>query len=123
MYKRQPGGQHVNKTASKVTLRFSIENSASLTPEQKIAVMQHPDVQSRVNSAGEIVIHVQSSRSQLQNKETALAKLNTLIGESLRPVKPRKPTKPSSAVERKRVEDKRRKGALKFSRARRGEED
>lgn len=111
-----PGGQNVNKVNSKVELRFNVQQSNSLTDMEK----QHIIVRckNRINNDGEIIVTAQVERSQLQNKEQALKKFFMLIEAALKPVKKRKPTKPSRSSIEKRLKNKKLKSEIKSSRGR-----
>jgi len=115
-----PGGQHVNTTSTAVQLRFDVRHSPSL-PE---AVRQRLErlAGRRLTRDGVIVLVAQGQRSQLRNREEALARLIDLIREAARPPVPRKKTKPTKASKRRRVDDKKRHGAIKSLR-RKGPED
>ena len=115
-----PGGQHVNTTSTAVQLRFDVRHSPSL-PE---AVRQRLErlAGRRLTRDGVIVLVAQGQRSQLRNREEALARLIELIREAARPPVPRKKTKPTKASKRRRVDDKKRHGAIKSLR-RKGPED
>ncbi|MEO5582613.1 MAG: alternative ribosome rescue aminoacyl-tRNA hydrolase ArfB [Saprospiraceae bacterium] len=87
-----PGGQHVNKTESKVSLYFNIDAS-NLTREQQIIL--HQKYPTRINTAGELYMQSYASRSQSANKEAAILKLQSLIDQALVPPKKRYKTKRS----------------------------
>lgn len=99
-----PGGQNVNKVSSKIELRFNLYTSTCLTEEEKNIIAQK--LSNRINNEGELIIVSQSERSQLQNKETVIERFYTLLEESLKPVKKRKPTKPSLASKIRRLDHK-----------------
>jgi ribosome-associated protein len=99
-----PGGQNVNKVSSKIDLRFNVSASSLLDEEEKEIVLQK--LTARINNEGELIIVSQSERSQLQNKELAIEKFYTLIEAALKPVRKRKPTKPSYASKMLRLEHK-----------------
>jgi ribosome-associated protein len=109
-----PGGQNVNKVNSKVELRFDIPNSSLLTEEQKEILLQK--LASKINTDGQLSIVSQRDRSQLANKEDAVSKLYTLIARALKPVKPRKKTRPSAGSIEKRLTTKRIKSETKQNR-------
>jgi len=95
------GGQHVNKTESKVELVFDVVQSAALTDEQKFVLCSRLE-----KELIDGVLHVISfeQRSQIKNKEIAVKKLFQTLEKALKPVKKRKKTKPSkAALEKKRV--------------------
>ena len=105
-----PGGQHVNKVASAIQLRFDIPAS-SLPDYLKERLMQLND--SRINNDGILIIKSQRHRSQKKNKNNALARLQALIRKALYIPKSRIPTKPSPAVKEKRIESKKKRSQLK----------
>jgi ribosome-associated protein len=97
---RGPGGQHVNKTASKIELKFQIETSEALTNNEKERLLKK--LRSRISQDGWIGLQCGETRSQHRNKSIAIARLLTLLNENLKVAKARKKTKPSkSAVERR----------------------
>lgn len=100
-----PGGQNVNKVSSKAQLRWYVGGSAAFTDEQKALIRAFAG--SRLTKEDEIVLAAESERSQLQNKEEAIRRLQELVRMALTPKKKRKPTKVSRAQKRKRVESKR----------------
>jgi ribosome-associated protein len=100
------GGQNVNKVNTKVTLRWDLAQSVVASAEQKEILLRK--LASRLTTEGVLVLTAQESRSQLQNKEAVLIKLDHLLEVAFRPVKIRKPSKPSKAAKKKRVEGKRR---------------
>jgi ribosome-associated protein len=116
-----PGGQHVNTTSTAVQLRFDVRHSPSL-PE---AVRQRLErlAGRRLTRDGVLVLVAQGQRSQLRNREEALARLVDLIREAARPPVPRKKTKVSKAAKRRRVDDKKRHGTLKSLRRSRTSDD
>lgn len=105
-----PGGQHVNKVASAIQLRFDISTS-SLPDYLKERLLKLND--SRINGDGILVIKSQQHRSQKKNKDNALARLQSLISSVLSVPKSRIPTKPTIASQEKRIESKKRHGQLK----------
>lgn len=104
------GGQNVNKVASAVHLRFDILHS-SLPPFYKERLMGLND--QRISKDGVLIIKAQSFRTLELNKEDALARLKELIQEAVKPVKARRPTKPTRAAKRKRLDKKTQKGKTK----------
>jgi ribosome-associated protein len=106
-----PGGQHVNKTSSRVSLRWSIRNSNALTDEEKALIIVR--LKSRLVGEDELLIHVESERSQYKNRQIAKERLIKLVREALRPKKPRVATKPSTSAKNKRITNKKRHGTLK----------
>lgn len=111
-----PGGQGVNTTDSRVELRWSIEGSTSLSPQQKDILREHTKMNARkriVPDSDELKFVCVSERSQLQNKRDCLNRLNAFLREALTPEEERIETKKSKGVkarERRASEaDKRRK--------------
>src|SRR5690606_31675619 len=98
------GGQNVNKVASAAHLRFDAANSRALPDECKARLLTLRD--QRVTSDGVVVIKAQQYRSLDRNRTAALERLRLLILKALEKPRPRKPTKPSKAAERRRLEEK-----------------
>ena len=109
-----PGGQNVNKVASAVQLRFDAANSPALSDSvfQRLRSLAG----SRMTREDVIVLTARRYRSQDRNRQDALERLITLVGEAATPPKQRRPTKPSAASRRRGVESKRRQGELKKQR-------
>jgi ribosome-associated protein len=103
-----PGGQHANVTASRIEAVFEIDESASLSPEQKSRL--------RARFGPRVTAVAQDSRSQSRNRELAIARLQERVAAALRPRKRRRPTKPSGAARERRIAAKRRRSDLKRSR-------
>ena len=110
-----PGGQHVNKTESRITVRWNVLASVALNDEQKERVLQK--LQSRLTSDGYLIINEGGSRSQQQNKEVVLARLAEEIRKALHVPKKRMATKVSAGVKKKRVDSKRLHGGIKKMRS------
>ena len=106
-----PGGQHVNKVNSKVTLRWMIPSSKAITEEHKIVLLVK--LKNQLTKDGELILSAQESRSQLKNKEVVLAKLELLIKRALTVKKKRKPTKATKASKRKRLDSKKKRAEKK----------
>ena len=109
-----PGGQHVNKTSSAVELRFDVRASEALTDAQRKKILATAD--RRVTGAGVIVIKAQSARSQLKNKNDAVARLADLLRTALRDAPPRVPTITPRAEKERRRRDKAKRSAVKNAR-------
>jgi ribosome-associated protein len=110
-----PGGQNVNKVATAVELRFDV--SASSLPDdvkrRLVALAGH-----RLAADGRLLIDSRAFRTQLQNREAARDRLVALIRQAIPRPKPRRPTKPKTAAREKRIESKKRHGAVKALRGR-----
>jgi ribosome-associated protein len=109
-----PGGQNVNKVASKVELRFDVVGTLALDAITKARLLVIAGA--RVASSGELVVTSQKTRDQAKNLEDARAKLVDLVLRSLHRPTVRRPTRPSRARVRARLDDKRRQGEKKASR-------
>ncbi len=109
-----PGGQHVNKVSTRIELRFNIRDSKLLTEDQKDLIIKK--LKNRINKDGELIIVSQESRSQVKNKEIAIAKFYELMTRAFIHPKKRKPTIPSKASKVKRMEIKRQQGVKKEQR-------
>ncbi|MBF9142810.1 alternative ribosome rescue aminoacyl-tRNA hydrolase ArfB [Hymenobacter properus] len=109
-----PGGQNVNKVESRVELRWHLMNSQVLTEEQKQLILEK--LGNQLTAEGLLLVAVQDDRSQLRNREIALARFHALLLKSLRRPKPRKATKPSKAAVRKRLDSKKIQGEKKANR-------
>jgi len=108
------GGQNVNKVSSAVHLRFDIDRS-SLPEESK--AMLHTLSDKRLSKEGVIVIKAQSFRSQEKNRADAIERLLALIRSALQQQATRKPTRPTRASQRRRVQRKTLHGEVKRMRA------
>jgi ribosome-associated protein len=106
-----PGGQNVNKVATKVILRFDLEGTVALTHAQKRRLRKLAG--RRLDADGGILISAQAERSQSQNLERARESLRRLILKSLVVPKRRVATKPSKSQKRRRLQDKRRQSEKK----------
>ena len=110
-----PGGQHVNKVSTRVTLRFDVANSPSLTLDQKELILAR--LATRISKEGVLRVVSQKTRSQAANRELALERFVRLLQEALEKRPERKPTKVPSAARQKRLADKRHRSQLKRERS------
>lgn len=101
-----PGGQNVNKVASKVALRFDLAGTRALSPGAKARLRAL--ARGRLDQQGTLQIVSQKTRDQARNLEDARAKLAQLIRVALVPPKPRTATRPSLGSKRRRLEAKQR---------------
>ena len=109
-----PGGQHVNKTATAVQLRFDVENSPSLTDAVRVRLKRLAG--RRMTKEGVLVIESSRHRSQEKNRQDVRERLVELIRQAARPTRKRKPTRPPSGAEERRLRSKRRRAEVKRSR-------
>ncbi len=111
-----PGGQNVNKVASKAALRWQIATSSALPEEVKIRLALQ---QKRFfTQDGELIIVSQRYRDQERNREDCLEKLRAIILQALAVPKARKKTKPSRGAKRRRLQDKKQRSDIKQQRRR-----
>jgi ribosome-associated protein len=108
------GGQNVNKVETAVIAYLDIAASQLLSEEQKL-VIQHK-LSNRINAAGQLMVKAQTHRTQLENKEEAIKKINELIEGALKKKMLRIATKPSKAAKEKRIESKKRSSDVKQGR-------
>jgi len=116
-----PGGQHVNKVASRVTLWFDVAHSPSLDDEQKSLIMNR--LSSRVNKEGVLWVASQESRSQIANREAAVERFVGLLRSALkrRPVRKRRGI--PAASKQRRLEEKKRRARVKQRRVKKNSWD
>ena len=107
------GGQNVNKVATAIHLRFDI-NASSLPDFYKNRLLKLND--NRITQDGIIVIKAQEYRSQLKNKEDAIARLKELIKSAMVVKKKRKATKPTKSSQKRRVDAKKKRSQVKNNR-------
>lgn len=106
-----PGGQNVNKLATAVQLRFDVRHSPSLPDDVRARLERLAG--RRLTLEGVLVLTAQSHRTQERNRQDALERLIELIrAASIRPV-PRRPTRPTLASKRRRLDTKKRRGDVK----------
>lgn len=98
------GGQNVNKVETMAEGLFDIAASALLNEQQKAVLSEK--LKTRINKEGIFSVRSQASRSQLENKEKVIEKMNDLINKALTPPKKRKKTRPSAASKEKRLREK-----------------
>lgn len=106
-----PGGQNVNKLSTAVQLRFDVEGSPSLPERVKRRLALFAG--SRLTSGGELLIEARRFRTRERNRRDALDRLTALIRKAAHRPKTRRPTKPSKAAKRARLESKLRRGRTK----------
>jgi ribosome-associated protein len=111
-----PGGQNVNKVASKAVLRFDLRRSPSLPePARQRALLR---LESRLTRTGELVLSSDVHRDQPRNRAAALERLRTLLADAVAVPKRRRPTAPSRAARERRLADKRARARRKQERGR-----
>jgi len=115
-----PGGQHVNKTESRVELLGSPQDSTCLSEAQKMMIRSR--LSSRITDNGALILVCEKYRSQYRNKAEVTERFLDLILASLVPVKKRRPTRPTRSSVEKRIRSKKIRGDIKRSR-RKGPEE
>jgi ribosome-associated protein len=115
-----PGGQHVNKTSSRVTLRMDIAHAPFLSDDVKARLLDR--LKTRIDADGTIRVVCQTSRSQFANRRIAGERLAALLAEALVPEVPRVETKVPRRAKVKRLEGKKRRSTIKRLRTS-GDED
>ncbi len=116
-----PGGQHVNKASTRITVRWNLKETSALDDEQKTRVLQN--LQTKITSEGDLIVHSRESRSQQQNKKTALANLAKKIRKALYVPKKRMPTRISKKAKETRLQMKKQRGAIKKMRRKKFQAD
>lgn len=111
-----PGGQHVQRTESKVELLFDLAASPSLNEAQRVLAFSR--LGTRVDNTGVLHLSSQGTRSQLENRAEVIERFRRLLAAALKPVKPRRATRPSTAARQRRLDSKHRRGAAKQLRGR-----
>jgi ribosome-associated protein len=105
------GGQNVNKVETMVEGYWLVDTSVLFTAEQKNLIKEK--LANKINADGCLLVKSQTERSQLVNKEQVVSKMNALVAKALIVPKKRKPTKIPKAVKEKRIENKKKVGAVK----------
>ncbi len=106
-----PGGQNVNKVSTRVELRFNVYASEVLTLQEKALISRK--LKSKLTGSGDLIVTSQSERSQLMNRKKAEEKFYKLLASALTEKRKRKPTKPTEASKKKRLENKNQRGEIK----------
>ena len=116
-----PGGQHVNRSETRVELLFDVAHTTSLTEDQRVRILSR--LPGHVDAEG--VMHIVSSvtRSQSENRADSVARFQALLAGALHRRKHRVATRPTLAAHRRRLDEKRRRAGIKQARQRVGGED
>ncbi|WP_026451071.1 alternative ribosome rescue aminoacyl-tRNA hydrolase ArfB [Aequorivita capsosiphonis] len=109
-----PGGQHVNKTASKVEVSFNLNASQALSEREKER-LRHK-LSSKISSEGFITLQCGETRSQHRNKAIVIERLIQILQQNLKVAKPRKKTKPSKGAIERRLKSKKENAMKKANR-------
>src|SRR5690606_10247028 len=111
---RGPGGQHVNRTESKVVLRFDVRGSQALGDVRRARVLER--LAPRLTKSGELVLHASRFRERPRNLEDARERLADLLREALKVAPPRRETRPTRASRERRLGAKKQQGEKKRQR-------
>jgi ribosome-associated protein len=106
-----PGGQHANRSATRVDLYWNVDSSRALGPRQRQR-LKHA-LRSRLDSSGTLRLSSDSHRSQLRNREEVERRLGALVARALRPVRRRIATTPTESSKQRRLGTKRRRADTK----------
>ncbi len=109
-----PGGQHVNKTATKVEVSLNINNSFAFSEKEKEILLKK--LKTKISSEGILLLSCGETRSQHRNKAIVIDRLIELLKENLKRSKPRKKTKPSKRAIEKRLTAKKNQALKKINR-------
>jgi len=109
-----PGGQHVNRSSTRVEVWWDVAGSPTLSDDQRHRLLAR--LASRLDGSGRLRLVSSASRSQFRNREEVTERLREVLAQALHLPKPRKRTKPPRAAKAARVEAKRRRSALKRDR-------
>jgi ribosome-associated protein len=101
-----PGGQHANRSSTRAELRFDLDASEAFPQELKARMIERL-------GTGTISVVVDDTRSQWRNRSIARRRLSEKLLSAMRTERPRRPTKPTGASKRRRLESKRRRGETK----------
>ena len=110
------GGQNVNKVETMVEGRWHVDSSQLMNSEQKQLI--HQKLKNKITSDGFLLVKSQQARTQLENKEIVIRKMNELVNHAIEKKKMRIATKPSKAYHEKRIEIKKQKSFVKEGRRR-----
>ena len=110
-----PGGQHVNKVNTRITLWFDVAQSPSLRLEQKNRIMSR--LKTRISKDKRLRVISQRHRSQIANREAAIERFTELLKEALAVLPPRKKTKVSKNANQRRIDGKKHHSMIKKHRA------
>lgn len=110
-----PGGQNVNKVETRVTIEVDVD-ALPLPGERRARIRER--LASRINKEGVLRVTSQAARTQLENRDRALARMEELLRDALEEQTPRKRTRVSKAAKGRRIEEKKRRGETKKLRGR-----
>lgn len=106
-----PGGQHANKVATRVELRWNVAASSVLGERQRARIRGR--LKNRIDGEGRLRVVADTHRSQMRNREEARERLVTLVMDALRPRRTRVATAPTRSSHERRIQDKKRRSEIK----------
>lgn len=115
-----PGGQHVNRSATRIEALWNVARSRAVSGEERARILSK--LASRIDGTGTLRVVAAERRSQLQNRLAAAERLRELVAEALREPKPRRKTKPPRGAVENRIAAKQHRSDLKRERRHREEE-
>ncbi|MEX2205500.1 MAG: alternative ribosome rescue aminoacyl-tRNA hydrolase ArfB [Myxococcota bacterium] len=115
-----PGGQNVNKTETKATLRWAVASSSTLPADVRARFLRA--FATRITTQGELVLSSQRHRDRLRNVDDCLEKLAAMLRSVAVPRRKRRPTRPSRSAVERRISEKKRRGGAKRERRRPAED-
>ncbi len=110
-----PGGQHVNKVSTAVTLRFDVAESPSLDATQRRRLRSR--LATRITKDGVLVMRCRRHRSQAANRAELIERFAKVVADALRPRQVRRRTRPTRESKERRLTDKRRRAEIKRGRS------
>ena len=116
-----PGGQHVNKSSTRVTLRWNIETSEALSDRQRALLLSRLD--HRLTRGGQLILHAGRARSRARNLERTRERLVEVVRDGLATTRTRIATKASTGARKRGAEQKKHRSSVKSQRRRPGFED
>ena len=116
-----PGGQHVNTSSTRVSLRWNLRTSQGLSRSARERLLQK--LERRLSREGVLVVHADRHRSRRRNLEDAHDRLYEIVRTALYQAPPRRPTKPGKGAVERRLKEKRRRSAVKRDRRHRRDDD
>ena len=116
-----PGGQHVNTSSTRVSLRWNVATSRGLRAEARARLLDR--LAPRLSRDGVITVHADRHRSRRRNLEDAHARLLEIVRSALHQAPPRRPTRPGRGAVERRLKAKRQRSAVKRDRRIRSDDD
>jgi ribosome-associated protein len=116
-----PGGQHVNTSSTRVTLRWNLRTTRGLHADARVRAEAR--LRPKLSGEGILIVHAGKHRSRMRNRALALERLQELVAGALRQEAPRRPTRPTAGSKHRRLDEKRRRSLIKTRRGSRPGDD